>query len=56
MTETQIFRKISILWYIAPCSPWKVDQRLQGICRLSLQGRTIGQARNQHEEEHIFRP
>jgi hypothetical protein len=50
MAETEIFPKISILWDVTPCSLWKVEQCLRGICRLHLQGRRIGQARNQHEE------
>jgi hypothetical protein len=32
-----------------PCSPLKVNRRLGESCRLHLQGRRIGQARNQLE-------
>jgi hypothetical protein len=39
----------SILWFIASCSPLKVNRHYGGICRLHLQGRRISQARKQHE-------
>jgi hypothetical protein len=38
-----------ILWDVTPWSPPKVDWRFGGTCRLHLQGRRIGQARNQRE-------
>jgi hypothetical protein len=38
-----------VLWNITPCSPLKVNQHLEGTCRLHLQGRRISHARNQHE-------
>jgi hypothetical protein len=36
---------------ITPCSPLKVNRYFGGTCCLHLQGRKIGQARNQREPE-----
>jgi hypothetical protein len=46
---TAVVMKSSVLWDIKLCSPLKVYQRFKGTCHLSLQGRRISQARNQHE-------
>jgi hypothetical protein len=41
--------KSTIFWHITPCSPLKANRRFGGTCRLHIQGRRIGQARNQRE-------
>jgi hypothetical protein len=46
---TAVVMKSSIFWDITMCSPLKVNRRFGRICRLHLEGRRIGQTRNQHE-------
>jgi hypothetical protein len=41
----------SILWFITPCSPLKINQRFEGTCGLRLHGQTISQVRNHHEAD-----
>jgi hypothetical protein len=41
--------KSSVFWDIMPYSQWKVNRRFAATCRLHLQGRRIGQAKNQGE-------
>jgi hypothetical protein len=39
----------SVFWDITPSSPFKVNRRFGEICHPHLQGRSIRQARHQHE-------
>jgi hypothetical protein len=41
--------KNSIFWNTTPYTPLKVNRRFGETCRFHLQGRSISQARNQHE-------
>jgi hypothetical protein len=43
------YLKSSIFWDVTPCSPFKVNRRFGGTCRLHLQGREISQAGEQLE-------
>jgi hypothetical protein len=43
-----VVMKISIFWYVMGCSPLKGNRSFGSIYRLSLQGRSISQARNLH--------
>jgi hypothetical protein len=52
---TAVVMKSSILWDITLRSPLKVNQRFGGTCHLHLQGRRIGQARNQYEAHRMQR-
>jgi hypothetical protein len=45
--HTKTNQKSYSFWDIAPCSPLKVNRRLEGTYRLHLQGQRIFQARNQ---------
>jgi hypothetical protein len=40
--------KSSIFWDITPCSPFNVNRRFGGTCRLHLQGPRISQGRNHY--------
>jgi hypothetical protein len=46
---TAVVMKSSVLCARTPCSPLKVNRHFGGTCRLHLQGRRIGQPRNQRE-------
>jgi hypothetical protein len=46
---TAVAMKSYIFWDITPSSPLKVNRRLGGKSGLHLQGRRVGQARNQHK-------
>jgi hypothetical protein len=50
---TAVVVKISIYWYITPCSPWKANRRFGGTCRLHLLSRRISQARNESESRRL---
>jgi hypothetical protein len=41
--------KSYVFWDITPCSPFKVNRRFGGTCRLHPQSRRISQRRHQHE-------
>jgi hypothetical protein len=43
---TVVVMKSSIFWDITLCSPWEINRRFEGICRLQLQG-PKKQVRNQ---------
>jgi hypothetical protein len=47
---TAVVMKSSIFWDTKPCSPLKVNRRLEGTCRLHLQSGRIRQVRNQPEK------
>jgi hypothetical protein len=46
---TAVIMKCSVFWYIATCSPMKVNRSFEGTYRLHLHCRRISQARNQRE-------
>jgi hypothetical protein len=46
---TAVLMKRAIFWDITPCSPFKVNRRFGGTCRLHLQVLRISQARNYRE-------
>jgi hypothetical protein len=41
-----VVMKSSIFWDIMPHTPFKVNRRFRGTCRLHFQGRRISQAKN----------
>jgi hypothetical protein len=48
--------KSSNFWDITSCSPFKVNRRFRGTCRLHLQGQWIIQTRNQRESRWQAEP
>jgi hypothetical protein len=52
--QTVMTMNSSVLLNITPFSPLKINRRFGGTCLLHLHGRTINQARNQHEVGSTF--
>jgi hypothetical protein len=46
---TAVVMKSYVFWDVPPCSPFKINRRFGGTCRLHLEGRRISQAGNQRE-------
>jgi hypothetical protein len=48
-TRMVVGTKNSAFWYKMPCNPLLVSRHFVGTCRLHLQGRQIGQAKDRQE-------
>jgi hypothetical protein len=47
--EIRCRRRSCSLWDITPCRPLEINLRFRWKCRFHLQGRRVGQARNQYK-------